>query len=264
MKPNRLSLLYSLFSILNENNVEDSNYILAKYFLEHYRSLPQLNIYDVAEDCYVSRASVRRFCMSIGFENFLDLKSEFAKYDDEREYYQKHALQDNYREQLTQEINEMIQELDQRMNTDEVSRIAERIYNSRYTVILTADSSVGSIRDFQQSMIFNDKILYSVSELFSENELLEQLDEQDYLITLSNTGQFALAVQDIVQNVKAFKALITVNRNPVFLEWYDKVYHLSAEDRSKEGGNVYGKYGMSYMLDIIYSEYTRKYKPSRK
>ncbi|GAB6110219.1 hypothetical protein JCM19376_41750 [Fusibacter bizertensis] len=259
MNTNRIALLHTLFSIINENNLEDSNYILAKYFLDYYHHLSQLSIYEIAEDCYVSRASVRRFCQSIGYKNFIDLKNEFSKYDDQQGYYQKHASQENYREKLTEEINNMIKELDKRMDTDEIEKIVDKIYASKSTVFLTSDSSNGAIRDFQKAMIFNDKLVYIVSELYSDNLLLGQLSEDDFLITVSNTGYFALEVKEIVKACRAYSVLITVNRNPCFKDWFDKIYYLSGRDRSTEGGNVYGKYGISYMLDVFYSEYTRKY-----
>lgn len=74
MKINRLSLLNSLFNVLNENNQGDPYLILAEYFLEHYHELSRLNIYDVAADCFVSRSSIRRFCQAIGYENSSRLK----------------------------------------------------------------------------------------------------------------------------------------------------------------------------------------------
>lgn len=98
MKINRLSLLNSLFNVLNENNQGDPYFILAEYFLEHYHELSRLNIYDVAADCFVSRSSIRRFCQAIGYENFVAFKDEFAQYDDQRASFQKHAGRENYRE----------------------------------------------------------------------------------------------------------------------------------------------------------------------
>lgn len=134
MRINRLSLLYSLFSVLNNNSPEDSNYALAKYFLENYHRLSTLNIFDVASDCFVSRSSVRRFCQSIGYDNFLDLKTEFHEYDDQYNHYMAHMDRENYRETLSKEINDMIQELNHRMNHEEVDKIIDRIYKSRYVV----------------------------------------------------------------------------------------------------------------------------------
>lgn len=260
MNANRMSLLNSLFSIINENNESDSDYILAHYFLDHYHELDQLNIYEVAEECFVSRSSVRRFCKSIGFENFLTLKNEFSMYDDKFQAHMEFAERDNFRKSLTEEINEMIKELDWRMDTREVYNIAKQIHDSRRTIFLTTGGPAGIVREFQQSMIFNKKVIYLISELYSDNELLLNLNEDDFLITISNSGIFAYASYPLIAESNAQKTLITLRRDPIFNKWYDKVYHLSSEDKSKNGVNVYGKYGVSYMLDVIYSEYTKNFK----
>lgn len=259
MNINRLSLLNSLFSIINENHQESSNYVIAHYFLKHYHQLSELNIYDVAAECFVSRSSIRRFCKSIGFDNFLDLKTAFKEYDDNYSYYIKHSNRENYRETLTREINEMIVELDKRMNVDEVDKIADRIYKSKTVVFLTAGAAMSIIQEFQQSMIFHGKIINIVSDLYTDKPLISTLDKGDMIVTISAMGTFAMASREYVSQSNAFKILVTVNRNEEFKKWYDKVYHLSAIDRSNDGRSVYEKYGISYMFDIIYSAYVRKY-----
>lgn len=259
MKINRMGLLYSLFSIVNENNEEDSNYVLARYFLEHYHELPKLNIYDVSADCFVSRSSVRRFCQTIGYDNFLDLKSGFSEYDDQYAYYMAHANIEDYRERLTDAINSMIKELNQRMNTGEIDLIVDRMHESRNVVFLTSDSSTSHIKDFQQAMVFHNKLIHIVSDVYTDNQLIQRLDKRDYLITISSTGTFARASKDYIAHCEAVKVLFTYNRDEEFKKQYDKVYHLSAVDRTKEGRSVYGTYGLNYIFDIIYSAYVRKY-----
>ncbi len=259
MKINRLSLLNSLFSIINENYEEDSNYKLAYYFLEHYHELSKLNIYDVAAECFVSRSSVRRFCQAIGYENFLDLKIVFKEYDDQYSYYMLHANRDLYRERLTEEINSMIEELDRRMNTQEIEIIVDRIFNSRYVVFLTSETSTSYVKDFQRAMILHDKLIHIISEAYTDNTLIKRLDKRDYLITISATGTFAKASKNYIANCEAYKALFTYNREEEIKQPYDKVYHLSSIDRTYEGRSVYGTYGLNYVLDILYSAYIRKY-----
>lgn len=259
MNINRLSLLNSLFSVINENNRDDSNYVLAHYFLQNYHKLSELNIYDVAADCFVSRSSVRRFCKSIGYENFLELKKAFSEYDDQYEFYMIHSNRENYREKLTNEINYMIEELDRRMNIDEVEKIVDRIHYSRYVVFLTSDTSTAVIKEFQQSMIFHGKIIELISDAYTDKTLIGTLNREDVLFTISSTGTFAKASLDYISQCDAYKTLVTVNRDKSFNQFYDKVYHLSAKDRANEGRGVYGKYGINYMFDVIYSAYVRKY-----
>ncbi len=260
MEANRLSLLYSLYKIINDSKLGNTSYTIAHFFLENYEQLPTLNIYDVAEQCFVSRASVRRFCKQIGFKNFVDLKKEFQSYENEKKYYISHVAKNDYSTILTNEINEMMKELDQRMKTDEVYQVAYRIFNSRRTIFVVSDLSSPAIKKFQQSMIFNQKIIYIVSELYDESALLQEATQEDYIFTFSINGEFASATRRILENCPAYKTLATISRNKVFYEWYNKIYYLSAHDLSLKPGTVYETYGTSYMLDIIFSEYTKNFK----
>lgn len=72
------NLMSSLLSVLNTTEYDATNSVLARYFLEHFDQLDQLNVYDVADACYTSRSGIRRFCQSIGLDNFSDLKCHFV------------------------------------------------------------------------------------------------------------------------------------------------------------------------------------------
>ena len=263
MKINRLSLLNSLFNVLNENNQGDPYFILAEYFLEHYHELSRLNIYDVAADCFVSRSSIRRFCQAIGYENFVAFKDEFAQYDDQRASFQKHAGRENYRETLTQEINAMIAELDQRMNTAEVERLAERIHDAREVVFLTSSVGATSVAQFQHSMIFQNKVIRMVSDMYENIDFVKHLQKEDLLLVISGSGLFAAALRDYLRDNPAYKILFTLNRSHDFDDVYDTIYHLSAADRSQEAKSVYYTYGTIYVLDVLYSVYVKKYGDSQ-
>ena len=77
---NKLGFLNSLIEIVNNNMEEDAaTSVLARYFLVNFNRLPELNIYDVAENCFVTRSSVRRFCQSLGFDNYKELKKTVRK-----------------------------------------------------------------------------------------------------------------------------------------------------------------------------------------
>ena len=69
MKNTAFSLMTALLAVMNESEPKDPYYVLAQYFLYHFDQLRDLNIYDVADACYVSRSGIRRFCQSIGFDN---------------------------------------------------------------------------------------------------------------------------------------------------------------------------------------------------
>ncbi|MEC0282694.1 MurR/RpiR family transcriptional regulator [Terribacillus saccharophilus] len=258
--PLHSSLLHSLFSIINEGNVRDTNYVLAHYFLENYSELQHLNIFDVSTDCFVSRSSVRRFCKAIGYENFIDLKAEFFRYDEvyykNIEYYK----QPNYQQLLSFEINKMIQDMSIALNESVLQDLLERFQKSRNVIFMTPGAYGGLIKDFQEKLITHKRIIYLISEHYTENELIRNLDEKDLLITLSTSGVFAGQACSFTKGLKASKVLITGMENPQIESFYDKVYYLSAKRGEELNFPIYSKYGIHFMLDLLYSEYVKQNK----
>ena len=96
-------------------------------------------------------------------------------------------------------------------------------------------------------------------------QLLEELDENDLLITTSATGNFALAIVDNLKALKAQKILVTLNRSSVLKNAYRKVYYLTKtevyNDHITAHGdrNVYTKYAMTCFFDLLYHSYVAKY-----
>lgn len=79
---NRYGVLNSLISILNEGEEDSSDVVIAKYLLQNFNHLQNLNIYDMAGECFVSRATIRRFAQRLGFDNFKILKNQFESFHD--------------------------------------------------------------------------------------------------------------------------------------------------------------------------------------
>ena len=58
MDNNRLNFIYKLNHIVNENEVGTVEFELAKFFLDNFKSVARWNIYQIAEEKHVSRASI--------------------------------------------------------------------------------------------------------------------------------------------------------------------------------------------------------------
>ena len=71
----RFNLLTSLLSLLNRNDENDTDFVIARYFLNHLRELKDTSIYKIADECYVSRSSVQRFIKNIGYDSFTSMKA---------------------------------------------------------------------------------------------------------------------------------------------------------------------------------------------
>lgn len=105
---NKLGFLNSLIEIVNNNMEEDAaTSVLARYFLVNFNRLPELNIYDVAENCFVTRSSVRRFCQSLGFDNYKELKKQLENVQDNYHYYKDVVITENYGQKTAEELYQM-------------------------------------------------------------------------------------------------------------------------------------------------------------
>lgn len=258
MEPKRLGLIQSLFFIVNENKIEDPDYILAKYFLEHYTSLGDLNIHDVAEECFVSRSSVRRFSQQIGYENFKDLKEEFKKFDYQYNYFMKFAQNDQYQSWLIQELKDMANELEHTFDQNKVEQIARKIHDSKEVIFLSSYSTLMELMEFQRPLILSGKLIKIMSDQNLNIDQLHALNENDFLVTVSASGMFAELISPVLDSVKAHKLLITASRAPSFLTFYDEIFYLSEKDYTNVK-SIYGKYGLMFLFDLLYSVYIRNY-----
>ena len=261
MKNTAFSLMTALLAVMNESEPKDPYYVLAQYFLYHFDQLRDLNIYDVADACYVSRSGIRRFCQSIGFDNFSDLKAEADEWQRQCNYFIGYSVRPNYKEHLAKSIDEMMTEINRLATPAVLDRLAESIHASRHVVLFTSDFSGMAARSFQQSMVVMGKLVQIVSDAHYMLDYLQELTPEDLLITVSATGNFATLMEPMVRKVVAYKVLVTVNRAKCLWADYDRVIYLSEKDNSTSR-TVHSQYGMTYFFDILYSHYVQKYRES--
>lgn len=254
---NRYGLLYSLFSLINRKNESDIDYVLAEYLLSHYNEIGDLNIYDFAEDCHVSRSTIRRFCESIGFQNFAKMKNEFKKYDDQYKRINDYYHQENFTEFLATEINHMIDGFREIPEKD-IDKIASTIYKKQKIVFLTTNVGVTSISNFQQGMLFNNKVIHVISDNFDNHPLLNSLGEDDLIIVLSGTAGLAKRIIPSLKHTPAEIMLLTMKNVVTELEKYCDVYYISQQS-GEEVSLVYLTYGYSFFLDLLLAKYVEKY-----
>ena len=67
------SLEEKLMSYVSTTPQQDANYDIALAMLTHYGKLKNLSLAEIADLCYVSKASISRFCRFMGFDGFREL-----------------------------------------------------------------------------------------------------------------------------------------------------------------------------------------------
>lgn len=152
----------------------------------------------------------------------------------------------------------MMEEINRLITPTVLNRLAEQIHASRNVVLFTSDFSGMTARGFQQSMVVMGKLVLIVTDAQNIPGYLQDLTEQDLLLTVSVTGNFATVMEPLVRKTAACKVLITVNHDRCFWAMYDQVIYLSEKDNAN-ARTVYSQYGTNYFFDILYSCYVQKY-----
>ncbi|MFV0255543.1 MAG: MurR/RpiR family transcriptional regulator [Erysipelotrichaceae bacterium] len=258
----RLSLINKLLKNINENHADDPNYILSEYLLKNYSKIDKINIYKIADECFVSRSSVRRFCISIGYKNFADFKKEFKQIDKKYSYFIKmHEDYDSsteYAEWIAKQIKMVTLEVDNNIKFSDYSEIASMIDIAKNVVLLSSYSSNKTLLEFQRPLVLNNKIIDVMSDNYFNVDNLLKLKEDDLLMVISTSGYYAKSILNLTENIKATKVLITASRDKAFVNQYNKIYFLSDYDHTSEK-SIVGKYGLNYFFDVLYHEYYSKY-----
>ena len=259
---NKWGLLSSLLGIINSNSEEDTtSIVLAKYFLQNFNRLPELNIYDMAEECFVTRSAIRRFCQSLGYDNYKALKTQFKNMQENYRYYKDVTVTEDYGEKIATELYEMALDCNQNLQ-GRAYDIADLLHESEQVVFLASDIYSKHCSEFQKGMILLGKMVRIVGQQFENNKLLSTLTEKDTLFNVSVGGFFAGVTEKIVQKLPCRKILLTSRHSKKYETMYDDVLYLCSHDLGADR-TVYHVYAVPYCLDLILFSYKKKYVEGR-
>ncbi|MGI6229960.1 MAG: MurR/RpiR family transcriptional regulator [Tractidigestivibacter sp.] len=248
------SLLNSLLAVINTESPQSTDAVLARYFLENFHRIGKLNVYDVAEECFTSRSGVRRFCQSIGLDNFSDLKSYSWEWDRHRAQYVGHTNHEDFREYLASSIDGMIDQINKQVDDATLDDLAYLLHDASTVVLLTSDFSSMTTRQFQQSMVYLEKIVNVVTDTTHDVSRLASLGLDDAVIVISERGNYARAVLPLLENLPVPRALVTADAEDALLARFDYAVRLSGQ-RVAQAGSVFEIYGMAYFFDLLYHRY---------
>ncbi|MCR4632733.1 MAG: hypothetical protein K5648_01240 [Erysipelotrichaceae bacterium] len=255
----RFNLLTSLLSHLNRNDENDTDFVIARYFLTHLRQLKDTSIYKIAEECFVSRSSIQRFIKNIGYDTYTQLKAsldEVIRHEDSFKDYTDHT---GYRDFLQKSLDAMGNDIKKATLSASYKKLLNIFHDAGQTVILTAEDSSHACKLFQQQILTTGKLIRIITSANENTDLLATLKKDDLLLVCSVTGNFALAINDQIRDFKARKVLITLNHTTAFENTYSFIYYLGEENRISSrkivtDRNVYNNYGLTFFFDLFFHD----------
>ncbi len=262
----KFNIATTLLSVVNHSDVNDTDFTIARYLLDNMDRLSTMSIYSVADECYVSRSSIQRFLKQIGYDSFTAVKEDASKFQEHQRSFVNSTDIPDYETFLNNQLSTMSYDINAMAEARDLRILARMINESDKCVFLSADGTSYAIHSFQESMMAFGKFIWLITGT-SDNtsNILHDLGPRDLVVTCSASGNYALMINSMISELNCRKALITLNRTPLFTKRYDKIYYLSSKITPSNNShtpirNVYTKYGMTYFLDLLYHYYYELFK----
>ena len=261
----KFDLFSSLLAIVNDAaSNSEINRIIAEYLLRNFHKLHQLTIYDVAEECFVSRSSIHRFLKQIGFDQFHSLEQYVDETLQHYKAYLEYTNHDNFAVYIKKAIDDMMEDISQAADTPPIEELVHMLHDYHNIYILIADTSSSAAYHFQEELLAINKFIYVFTSSKINLDALAKLTKDDLLIVCSITGNYAFAVTEDLKDISATKVLITLNHTEKMQGHYDKIIFMGNQSYITNHiycGNrtVYTKYGLLFFFDIIYNKYVHAF-----
>ena len=233
--------------------------------------LNNINIYDVSEDCHVSRATVRRFFQKLDHESFLDFKNEFTiPYD--ISMFEKELDRENYVDEHINQISE-IQTFFKNNEShvlDKVKNLAKVMYNANNIYWLSSTSTTRMVEDMQMQFL-RFSCFWDIVINFERSKDID-IQKDDIVIVASSSAVLAHTIANELEEIDCPIYLVTLNtqyNHSVFKDiirltdntLYNFTDQISNETIKKEVVNR--KYATNLFFDFLYNEYATLYKSDK-
>ena len=231
---------------------------LAQFLLLHYDEIDRLRTADLAESCHISSSTVRRFCQSLGYDNFSDLRR--AKCDNPENQYE--IAVENQRSglyhprRLYDEARSCLWEIGQKSGADALSRLAGEMLAADAALIFALRPYNFVLQEFQSQYSSLGRALFIFDSVEPARAVIER-NERLCFIVVSPAGVLFPAIDAELSAQNGRKAAVYCPRTlramgaEGCLESYDERFALNVRVQEYNYLEVYGKYAVMYFFDML-------------
>lgn len=260
------SVKQKLINAEHNSDLDGAAWELAQYLLLHYNEIDRMKTRDLAMQCHISFSTVRRFCQSLGFDNFSDLRK--AKMNNPENQYE--IALDNFGRglyeprRLYDEILRNVWGVAHRMDWRRLRRLAEAMATARSIIVFAVRPYSFVLQEFQSQFVALNKSLFIFDDIYTRRGIIERLGSDLCLVTVSLAGGLFLAIGDELNKIAGFKTALycpgALAREGATdcLQSYNLTFPLTLRNDAYNYLEIYGKYAVGYFFDLLLGEVIRR------
>lgn len=258
-------MLYRFLTYVNSTSSGTTYANIAYYISNNFTKVTRMNLEELADACYVSQATISRFCRFLGFESFTHFKmacNESIR-DGERRINEIISTMsqddDEYREAFLRygaTVKEELNDFMEHMDIEALDRLLERIHNTEDVAFFGIHRCASFIQEVQFSFALKDKFVKAYSGTTHQLDCARSLKKDSLAIVVTASDGFWQEEQEVVnvlQKSPCYKILITAGRLSERADMFNEVYRVGS---GRARGCAYAM--MNYSESMI-SRYFTKY-----
>lgn len=242
--------------ILDTASEDSTEYRIAEFLLKNCYRRKQITIQEAAENCYVSKATVSRFCRQIGYDDFSELneallqayeRSDHYKFE---EYWKKGSVKDGYFTDLIA----CIEEARRNIADEQVRHLAELIGRYPRIGILGKLQSNSAATDFQHDLMASHKAATAPVLPSLQREFIENSSDDTLLIIVSCSGTYLRGFmhRDVLKKKNRPYVYLLTNNDPPDPDVYDEIMVIHCKENYASHPLV-----LKLFLNLTAAEYNR-------
>lgn len=218
------NLFYRLLIYLDSANETDTNYNIAWYMAHHLSAVANMGISKLARECFVSPATISRFCRALGYENYAHLKQECAYFSSSKRKFNNlidvpldMMKNDPQRcsEYYSLQVSEGVKQLSQYLDWNVIDVVLRQIHDSENVSFFGIHFSQSAALHFQTDLLMLGKFTTAYMETERLIECAKRMDENSLAIVISVSGNLLNSGQKILTYIKKSNAkVVFITNNP--------------------------------------------------
>jgi DNA-binding MurR/RpiR family transcriptional regulator len=257
------SITNTLLNYINTASRSDNYYDIAKNILNNINKIEQININDLAELCYVSPATISRFCRDIGFDNFQEFKKVAAiNYSIDTDYSRvflglSKEKPEEAIENYTSSVFENIKYAFEKISIESLNKLAKDIHDSKSVAFFGIQFLYNMGLHLQSRLIIMGKFMQAERSYEQQLHCAQNLDKNSLAIIVSVEGSYFYRFTEIVDELKRNGVrivLITQNLNSKFANMVDEVIVCGKSNSENEG-----RFAVLYIIEVLVARYAALY-----
>lgn len=205
------NLFYRLIIFLDTAQENDTYYNIALFMANNFYRIATMRISELASECFVSPATISRFCRALGYENYAHLKQECYTFHSNDKRFNNlinislETMRDNPQEatdEYVQQVINYVSDLPRVLDWKEIDATLELIHQSHSVAFFGTQFSQSAALHFQTDLLMLEKFTMAYMDISRQLECAKSLTKDSVAILITVNGYFTGSGHKILQYIK--------------------------------------------------------------